>query len=92
MMALYCRRSVAMDRDFASRMSDLLQEMVNVYDEKVDFIRELEVMAGVDEAAKTLKFLNENLWKDEKRLRMLRNMEADAGTKADEMERFVEKL
>ncbi|GJY94047.1 hypothetical protein Tco_0510408 [Tanacetum coccineum] len=72
MMALYCRRSAAMDSDFAARMSDLLQEMVNAYDEKVDFIRELE--------------------KDEKRLRKLRNMEADAGTKADEMERFIEKL
>nr|GEY00269.1 hypothetical protein [Tanacetum cinerariifolium] len=28
------------------------------------------------------------LWKDEKRLRKLRNMEVDAGTKANEMERF----
>ncbi|GKA42127.1 hypothetical protein Tco_0734787 [Tanacetum coccineum] len=63
--------------------------MVNVYDEKVDFIRELEDMAGVDEAAKTLKFLNDNLWKDEKRLRKLRNMEADAGTKANEIERSL---
>nr|GEY78625.1 hypothetical protein [Tanacetum cinerariifolium] len=70
MMALYCRRSAAIERDFA----------------------ELGAVSDVDEAAKTLKFLNENLWKDEKRLRKLCNMEADAGTEANEMEHFVEKL
>ncbi|GJT06815.1 hypothetical protein Tco_0841277 [Tanacetum coccineum] len=60
MMALYCRRSAAMDQDFTARMSNLLQEMVNAYDEK-----------------------------DEKRLHKLRNMESDAGMKADEIEHCV---
>ncbi|GJW09058.1 hypothetical protein Tco_1571481 [Tanacetum coccineum] len=57
MMILYCRRSAAVDRDFAIRMSGLLQEI-----------------------------------KDEKRLQKLRNMEIDTVMKADQMERFIEKL
>nr|GEY43742.1 uncharacterized mitochondrial protein AtMg00810-like [Tanacetum cinerariifolium] len=65
------------DQDFVIRMSGLLQEIVNAYDEKVDFIRELEVMLGVDAAVKTIVFSNENLWKDEKRLQKLRNMKID---------------
>nr|GEZ25322.1 hypothetical protein [Tanacetum cinerariifolium] len=57
-------------------------EIVNAYDKKVDFIWELEAMLGVDAAVKIIKFLNENLWKDEKRLRKLRNMEIDTTMKA----------
>ncbi|GJV44677.1 acyl-coenzyme A oxidase 3, peroxisomal-like protein [Tanacetum coccineum] len=83
MMILYCQRSAAMDQDFAARISDLLQEMVNLYDEKVDFIWELEAVPGADATVKTIEFLNENLWKDEKRLRKLRNMEMDSAMKAD---------
>nr|GEW87587.1 hypothetical protein [Tanacetum cinerariifolium] len=33
---------------------------------------------GIDATVTTAKFLNENLWKDDKRLRKLRNMEMDA--------------
>ncbi|GJR32973.1 hypothetical protein Tco_1109205 [Tanacetum coccineum] len=74
MMVLYCRSSAAEDRDFARRMNELLQEMVSAYDDKVDFIRELEAVPGIDAAVKTAEFLNENLWKDDKRLRKLRNI------------------
>ncbi|GKA92199.1 hypothetical protein Tco_0814124 [Tanacetum coccineum] len=56
------------------------------------FIRELEVVSGIAAAVKTAEFLNENLWKDDKRIRKLRNMNIDAGMKADEMENFVHKL
>nr|GEZ28947.1 ATPase subunit 9, mitochondrial [Tanacetum cinerariifolium] len=42
MMVLYCKRSAADECEFARRINELLQEMVLVYDEKVDFIRELE--------------------------------------------------
>ncbi|GJU84102.1 hypothetical protein Tco_1291648 [Tanacetum coccineum] len=103
MMVLYCRSSAAEDRDFARlpekyyrlsqrRMNELLQEMVATYDNKVDFIRELEVVPGVDAVAKTVEFLNENLWKDDKKLRKLHNMEIDASMRADQKERFIEKL
>nr|GEW49742.1 hypothetical protein [Tanacetum cinerariifolium] len=34
----------------------------------VDFIKELEAMSGVDVAVKTAEFLNDVLWKDERRL------------------------
>ncbi|GKE82578.1 hypothetical protein Tco_1552578, partial [Tanacetum coccineum] len=74
------------------RMNELLQEMVATYDNKVDFIRELEVVPGVDAVAKTVEFLNENLWKDDKKLRKLHNMEIDASMRADQKERFIEKL
>ncbi|GKA87188.1 hypothetical protein Tco_0808899 [Tanacetum coccineum] len=36
-------------------------EMVAAYDDKLDFIRELDVMSGVDAAVKTTEFLNETL-------------------------------
>ncbi|GJR32972.1 hypothetical protein Tco_1109204 [Tanacetum coccineum] len=73
-------------------MNELLQEMVATYDNKVDFIQELEVVPGVDAMAKTVEFLNENLWKDDKKLRKLHNMEIDASMRADQKERFIEKL
>ncbi|GKB59260.1 hypothetical protein Tco_0915446 [Tanacetum coccineum] len=66
--------------------------MESTYDEKVNFIRELEAVSGVDAAAKTTDFLNENLWKDDKWVRKLRNMEMDSNLLAFEKERFIEKL
>ncbi|GJR18992.1 hypothetical protein Tco_0967519 [Tanacetum coccineum] len=46
-------------------------EIVVAYDDKVDFIRELEVVPGIDAAVKTVEFLNENLWKDDKKRYLL---------------------
>ncbi|GKE28258.1 hypothetical protein Tco_1443642, partial [Tanacetum coccineum] len=92
MMVLYCQSSAVEDRDFTRRMNELLQEMVSAYDDKVDFIRELEAVLGVDTTAKTAEFLNENLWKGDKKLRKLRNMEIDASMRADQKDRFIEKL
>nr|GEZ96810.1 hypothetical protein [Tanacetum cinerariifolium] len=88
MMSLYCESSAADERNFAGWLSDLLQEMINAYEKKVEFIRELETVPGIATVVKTGKFLNENLWKDDKRIRKLRNMNIDAGMKADEMENF----
>ncbi|GJT75984.1 hypothetical protein Tco_1042709 [Tanacetum coccineum] len=92
MMSLYCQNSAADERDFAGRLNDLLQEMINAYDKKVDFIRELEGVPGIAAAVKTGEFLNNNLWKDDKRIQKLRNMNADAEMKANEMENFAHKL
>nr|GEV70910.1 hypothetical protein [Tanacetum cinerariifolium] len=41
----------------------------------MDFIQELEVVPDVDVSVKTAEFLNETLWKDDRRLRKLRNLE-----------------
>ncbi|GJW51270.1 hypothetical protein Tco_0092621 [Tanacetum coccineum] len=92
MIVLYCKRSAAEDREFARRINELLQEMVVAYDDKVDFIRELEAVSGIHAAVTTFEFLNENLWKDDKRLRKLRNMEIDAGMSADQKDRFTQTL
>ncbi|GJW72984.1 hypothetical protein Tco_0132354 [Tanacetum coccineum] len=46
----------------------------------------------IDAAVTTTKFSNENLWKDDKRLQKLRNMEMDAGISADQKERFTQTL
>nr|GEW83602.1 hypothetical protein [Tanacetum cinerariifolium] len=92
MMALYCRRSAAEDRQFSSRIKALLEEMVVTYDEKVDFIQELEAVPDVIAAAKTVEFLNETLWKDDKRPRKLRNMEMNAEERADQKEHLIQKL
>ncbi|GJY04880.1 hypothetical protein Tco_0370820 [Tanacetum coccineum] len=53
-------------------------EMVVAYDEKVHFIRELEYVPGVIAVVKMTKFLNEKLWKDDRRLQKLRNIEMPA--------------
>nr|GEX16926.1 hypothetical protein [Tanacetum cinerariifolium] len=92
MMSLYCQSSTADKRNFAERLSNLLWEMINAYDKKVEFIWKLEAVPGIATTVKTAKFLNENLWKDDKRIRKLRNMNIDAGMKAGEMENFVHKL
>nr|GFC77059.1 hypothetical protein [Tanacetum cinerariifolium] len=57
-----------------------LQEMVVAYEDKVDFIQELEIVLDIDAAVTTTKFLNENLWKDDKRLRKLHNTKMDSMT------------
>ncbi|GKC69866.1 hypothetical protein Tco_1115749 [Tanacetum coccineum] len=92
MMVLYCQNSVEDDRNFARRLNNLLQEMETAHDEKLDFIRELDSVPGVDAAVKTAKFLNEYLWKDDKWMRKLRNMEMDANLLAFENDCFIEKL
>ncbi|GJV23151.1 hypothetical protein Tco_1375846 [Tanacetum coccineum] len=92
MMSLYCESLAADERNFAGRLSDLLQEMINAYDKKVEFIQELEAVPGIVATVKTDEFLNENLWKDNKRIQKLRNMNIDAGVKADEMENFAHNL
>ncbi|GKD65577.1 hypothetical protein Tco_1307685, partial [Tanacetum coccineum] len=61
MMVLYCQNAAAVDREYARRINALLQEMVVAYDERVDFIWEMEFVPGVVAAVKTAEFLNENL-------------------------------
>ncbi|GJR47865.1 hypothetical protein Tco_1315968 [Tanacetum coccineum] len=61
MMVLYCQRSVTEDRKFARRICVLLREMEAAYDERMDFIWELEVVPGVNAAVKTAEFFNETL-------------------------------
>ncbi|GJW69020.1 hypothetical protein Tco_0123444 [Tanacetum coccineum] len=56
------------DSEFARRMGVLLQEMEAAYNERVDFIKELEAVPGVNAAVKTSEFLIDALWKDERRL------------------------
>ncbi|GKD15490.1 hypothetical protein Tco_1199897 [Tanacetum coccineum] len=73
------RRSVLLRSSYVGVNNDVVAkvwsvaEIVVAYDDKVDFIRELEAVPGIDAAVKTVEFLNENLWKDDKRLRKLRN-------------------
>ncbi|GJW14103.1 hypothetical protein Tco_0018236 [Tanacetum coccineum] len=61
MKALYCKNPVEEDSEFARRMGVLLQEMVVAYDDRVDFIRELEVVPGIAASVKTDEFLNDAL-------------------------------
>ncbi|GJR34364.1 hypothetical protein Tco_1210048 [Tanacetum coccineum] len=75
-------RSATDDREFVSRIKGLLQEMVVTYDDRVDFIREMEVVSGVVTTVKTAEFLNETLWKDDRKLQKLQNLEMDANKRA----------
>ncbi|GJX48082.1 hypothetical protein Tco_0273272 [Tanacetum coccineum] len=67
-------------------MGVLLQEMVATYDERVDFIQELEVVPGVVAMVKTAEFLNDTLWKDDRRMQRLRKLQMDADLMAYEKE------
>ncbi|GKG64130.1 hypothetical protein Tco_0649380, partial [Tanacetum coccineum] len=42
--------------------------MLAAYEERVDFIRELETVPDVAAAVKTAEFFNETLWKDDANL------------------------
>ncbi|GKF71122.1 hypothetical protein Tco_0207236 [Tanacetum coccineum] len=66
--------------------------MVVAYDEKVHFIRELEYVPGVIAVVKTAKFLNDKLWKDDRRLQKLRNIEMPAEEIAFDKDRFIQNL
>ncbi|GKC09084.1 hypothetical protein Tco_1000694, partial [Tanacetum coccineum] len=76
--------SVAEEAKFFRRISELRQEMVVAYDDKVDFIQELEVVPNIDAAVKTARFLKENLSNDDKRVQKLLNMEIEAGISSDQ--------
>ncbi|GKB65376.1 hypothetical protein Tco_0921562 [Tanacetum coccineum] len=47
MMALCCKNATEEDSELARHMGVLLQEMVAAYDDRVDFIRELEAVPGI---------------------------------------------
>ncbi|GKG60741.1 hypothetical protein Tco_0614303, partial [Tanacetum coccineum] len=70
----------------------LLEEMEATYKERVDFIKELEVVPDVDAVVKIAEFLNDALWKDEKRLQRLCKLCMGADLMAYEKEKFTEKL
>ncbi|GJT13815.1 hypothetical protein Tco_0860857 [Tanacetum coccineum] len=91
MMALYCRNAAEEDSEFARRVGVLLEEMEAAYKERVDFIKELEVVPGVDAAVKTAEFLNDVLWKDERRMQRLCKLRMDAYLMAYDQEKFAEK-
>ncbi|GJV51778.1 hypothetical protein Tco_1447519 [Tanacetum coccineum] len=80
------------DSEFARRIGVLLQEMEVAYDERLDFIRELEAVPFVAAAVKTAEFLNNALWKDDRRMQRLRKLRMDADLMAYEKEKFTEKL
>ncbi|GJX44259.1 hypothetical protein Tco_0260935 [Tanacetum coccineum] len=92
MMALYCKNVAEEDSEFARRMGVLLQEMVAAYDDRVDFIRELEAVPGIAVAVKTTEFLNDALWKDDRRIQRLHKLQMDSDLMAYEKEKFTEKL
>ncbi|GJR23426.1 hypothetical protein Tco_0971953 [Tanacetum coccineum] len=92
MMLLYSRNAVEEDSEFARRMGVFLQEMEAAYNERVDFIKELEAVSGVDATVKTTEFLIDAMWKDERRLQRLRKLQMDAHIMAYEKEKFTEKL
>ncbi|GKF86429.1 hypothetical protein Tco_0254256 [Tanacetum coccineum] len=91
-MMLYCRNVAEKDSEFSRCMGVLLREMEVRYNERVDFIKELEVVLGVDAAFKTAEFLNDALWNDERRLQRLRKLQMDADIIVYEKEKFMEKL
>ncbi|GJU24124.1 hypothetical protein Tco_1162745 [Tanacetum coccineum] len=92
MLALYCKSVAADVFEFARRISVLYRKMEIAYGEKLDFIRELEGVPVVDVAAKTAKFLNDKLWKDDKILTKLHNTEILARDYGYQKEEFVERL
>ncbi|GJU16259.1 hypothetical protein Tco_1144225, partial [Tanacetum coccineum] len=80
------------DSEFARRMGMFLQEMEVAYNKRTDFIKELEAVSGVNAAVKTAEFLNDALWKDERRLQTLDKLRMDVNLMAYEKEKFTEKL
>ncbi|GJW01100.1 hypothetical protein Tco_1556351 [Tanacetum coccineum] len=91
MMALYCRNASEEDSEFARRVGVLFEEMEAAYKERVDFIKELEAVSGVDAAVETAEFLKDVLWKDERRLQRLCKLRMDADLMAYDKKKFAEK-
>nr|GEW61264.1 hypothetical protein [Tanacetum cinerariifolium] len=94
MMALYCQNVTEEDSEFVRRMGVLLEEIEAAYNERVDFIKELEVVPGVDAAVKTAEFLNDALEITED-LRLAREINAlyvCVTAIVDQREMFVDEL
>nr|GEX58052.1 RNA-directed DNA polymerase, eukaryota, reverse transcriptase zinc-binding domain protein [Tanacetum cinerariifolium] len=89
MMALYCQNATEEDSKFTRRVGALLEEMEAAYKERVDFIKELKAVSGVDAAVKTSEFLNDVLWKDERRLQRLSKLRMDADLMAYDKEKEI---
>ncbi|GKB27871.1 hypothetical protein Tco_0867272 [Tanacetum coccineum] len=101
MMALYCRNIAEEDSEFSIRIGVLLQEMEATYNERADFIKELEAVPGVNAAVKIAEFLNDALWKDERRLEITEDLRLAREINAlcarmtaivDQREMFVDEL
>ncbi|GJV54519.1 hypothetical protein Tco_1450260 [Tanacetum coccineum] len=64
----------------------------NAVEEDNEFARRMDAVPGVAAAVKTAEFLNEALWKDDRRIQRLWKLQIDANLMAYEKEKFTEKL
>ncbi|GKC67388.1 hypothetical protein Tco_1099986 [Tanacetum coccineum] len=77
MMVLYCRRSVVEDHKFARQINRLRGEMTVASEERVYFVQELEIMAGVIASQKTTESLNKTQVKDDEKMIQLQNLKRE---------------
>ncbi|GKD08497.1 hypothetical protein Tco_1188182 [Tanacetum coccineum] len=76
-------KSVVEDRKFARQMNRLRGEMTVACEERVYFVQELEIMAGVIVSQKTVESLNKTQVKDDEKMLQLQNLKREM--KCDEL-------
>ncbi|GJQ90603.1 hypothetical protein Tco_0001742 [Tanacetum coccineum] len=92
MMVLYYRKLASEDQEVALRFNRLRGDRNVAFEDKMDFVQELESVMGVSVVAKTAVFLKEMMEKEDSREYHLENLENETKQRALEMESFVQKL
>ncbi|GJR70069.1 retrovirus-related pol polyprotein from transposon TNT 1-94 [Tanacetum coccineum] len=91
-MILYCRRSIIEDSRLAKETNKLCGEMVDVVEERAQFLQELDALLGRLVPEKMVEFLRETQSKDTERMLQLQISGRESELRAREKELFIQKL
>ncbi|GKB89987.1 hypothetical protein Tco_0962259 [Tanacetum coccineum] len=92
MMVLYCQKSASKDREVALLFNRLRGDRIVAFENRMDFVHELENVTGVSVVAKIVVFLKKMMEKEDSKDYHLENLENESKQRALEMESFVQKL
>ncbi|GJS09977.1 hypothetical protein Tco_0366773, partial [Tanacetum coccineum] len=92
MFILYCRRAVIEDSSLASEINELCAGLTAHIEEREYFIDKLDSVSDIFMPEKMAGFLKETQEKDRNRLMRLQILGREFELRADEKNRFIEKL
>ncbi|GKC93216.1 hypothetical protein Tco_1158658 [Tanacetum coccineum] len=92
MMVQYCRRAAAEDREFGRRINLLREQVMAVFEDRRDFVEEIETVRKVIAPQKTAQMLSEDQVKFEENLLLMLSLEKAMERRAFEKDSFADKL
>nr|GEZ70277.1 hypothetical protein [Tanacetum cinerariifolium] len=92
MMVRYCQRAAAENHEFGRKNNLLREQVIVVFEERREFVEEIETVHKVITPQKTAQILNEDQVKFAKNLLQMLNLEKAMEHKAFEKDLFADKL